>query len=72
MARFSTQILYFLHMSDFSHKIVNTETIYFMIYMVIFTYASIITKLLKYTLTGKIKNRKDRMLYTGFGLNSGV
>ena len=29
----------------------------------------IVNKLLKYALTGKIKNRKDGMYYTGIGLN---
>ncbi len=33
---------------------------------------SIVSKLLKYTLTGKIKNRKAEVYYTGLGLKSGV
>ena len=31
---------------------------------------SIVTKLMKYTLTGKMENRKDWVSYTGLGLNS--
>ena len=32
---------YFLQMSDFSHKNINTETIYFMTCIIIFTYTNI-------------------------------
>ncbi len=59
-------------MRGFSHKIVNTETIYFVTCMKIFTYASIVNKLSKYTLTDKIRNRKAEIYYTGLGLKSGV
>ena len=41
MPRLSTHPPYFLHMSDLLHKNVNTETIYFMNDVIIFTCASI-------------------------------
>lgn len=41
MPRLSIQTLHFIHMSDFLHKIVNNETIYFRTCMIMFTYSSI-------------------------------
>ena len=59
-------------MSDFSHKTMNTETMYFITYTIIFICASVISKMLKYAFMGKIENSKDDVPHTSFGVKSGI